>query len=80
MLLSSMEKKQVRGAGCRGKWLARENLTEKMTFETKFGDEGASQQIPEERELGKERASSRNLHVPGTANNKLMCLKMSEQT
>ena len=46
-----MEKKQVKGAGCRGKWLARENLTEKMTFETKFGDKGASQQIPEEREF-----------------------------
>lgn len=56
-----MEKKQVRGAGCRGKWLARENLTEKTTFETKFGDEGASQQIPEEREL-----QARKEQVQGT--------------
>lgn len=39
VVLSSMEKKrkQGRGAGCTGKGLAREDLTEKMTFETNLG-------------------------------------------
>lgn len=54
-----MEKKrnQGRGAGHTGKGLAREYLTEKMTFETSLG---ASWQVSEEIVSGKETAGSRN--------------------
>lgn len=42
------KREQGSGAGCTGKGMAREDLTEKMTFETSLG---ASPNVSEEREF-----------------------------
>lgn len=64
------KRKQGRGAGRTGKGLAREDLTEKMTFETSLG---ASRQVSEEREF-----QARKQQVQGTAN-RPMCLELRDK-